>query len=143
MSQYLVEKGVTHVKFQGDMTVSKREASVRCFMSRDKERVMLLSLKCGGVGLNLTRANNVISLDLGWSQAVEAQAFDRVHRLGQSRAVRVDRLVIRDTVEDRILALQERKQTLADGSLGEGSAKKIGRTLTRDFQVVIFMLNVS
>ncbi|KAF9028186.1 hypothetical protein BDZ89DRAFT_1066328 [Hymenopellis radicata] len=132
VSQYLVEKGVTHVKFQGDMSVSKREASVRCFMSRDKERVMLLSLKCGGVGLNLTRANNVISLDLGWSQAVEAQAFDRVHRLGQSRAVRVDRLVIRDTVEDRILALQERKQSLADGSLGEGSAKKIGRLSVKE-----------
>ncbi len=79
-----------------------------------------------GVGLNLTRANNVISLDLGWSQAVEAQAFDRVHRLGQNRPVKVDRLVISDTVEDRILALQERKRNLADGSLGEGNGKKIG-----------------
>lgn len=79
-----------------------------------------------GVGLNLTRANNVISLDLGWSQAIEAQAFDRsvpleifyvltptpchrVHRLGQTRPVIVQRLVISETVEDRILAMQERK----------------------------------
>jgi len=97
-----------------------------------------------GVGLNLTRANNVISLDLGWSQAVESQAFDRVHRVGQMRKVHVQRVVIADTVEDRILKMQERKvlclfnafekifliryfqQTLADGSLGEGSGKKIG-----------------
>lgn len=62
-----------------------------------------------GVGLNLTRANNVISLDLGWSRAIEAQAFDRVHRLGQLRPVNVQRLVIADTVEDRVLAMQERK----------------------------------
>lgn len=62
-----------------------------------------------GVGLNLTRANNVISLDLGWSQAIEAQSFDRVHRLGQTRPVAVQRLVIADTVEDRVLTMQERK----------------------------------
>ena len=62
-----------------------------------------------GVGLNLVRANNVISLDLGWSQAIESQAFDRVHRLGQTRDVHVQRVVIADTVEDRILTMQERK----------------------------------
>lgn len=62
-----------------------------------------------GVGLNLTRANNVISLDLGWSFAVESQAFDRVHRVGQMRKVFVQRVVIADTVEDRILKMQERK----------------------------------
>jgi SNF2 family DNA or RNA helicase len=66
-----------------------------------------------GVGLNLTRANNVISLDLGWSQAVESQAFDRVHRVGQMRKVHVQRVVIADTVEDRILKMQERKVLLA------------------------------
>ena len=69
---------------------------------------MLLS----GVGLNLTRANNVISLDLGWSQAVESQAFDRVHRVGQMRKVHVQRVVIADTVEDRILKMHERKVIL-------------------------------
>lgn len=59
--------------------------------------------------MNLTRANNVISLDLGWSQAVESQAFDRCHRLGQMRTVNIQRLVIADTVEDRVLTMQERK----------------------------------
>ncbi|KAF8067663.1 SNF2 family N-terminal domain-containing protein [Lyophyllum atratum] len=132
VSDYLTEKGVIHVKYQGDMNRSKRDQAVRVFMSKDKARVMLMSLKCGGVGLNLTRANNVISLDLGWSQAIEAQSFDRVHRLGQTRPVVVQRLVISDTVEDRVLAMQERKQLLADGSLGEGSGKKIGRLSVRE-----------
>lgn len=112
------------------MNRNKRDQAVRLFMSREKARIMLMSMKCGGtfsflrpsskliahhsgndtgVGLNLTRANNVISLDLGWSMAVEAQAYDRVHRLGQMRNVAVQRVVIKDTVEDRILERQERK----------------------------------
>ncbi|RDB16047.1 putative ATP-dependent helicase C23E6.02 [Hypsizygus marmoreus] len=132
VSDYLAEKGVIHVKYQGDMNRAKRDQAVRVFMSKDKARVMLMSLKCGGVGLNLTRANNVISLDLGWSQAIEAQSFDRVHRLGQTRPVVVQRLVISDTVEDRVLAMQERKQQLADGSLGEGTGKKIGRLSVKE-----------
>ncbi|KAJ3900622.1 SNF2 family N-terminal domain-containing protein [Lentinula edodes] len=127
VSQYLTENHILHVKYQGDMNRNKRDAAVRSFMSKDKARVMLLSLKCGGVGLNLTRANNVISLDLGWSQAIEDQAFDRVHRLGQLLPVKVHRLVVDRTIEDRMLVMQERKQILADGSLGEGTAKKIRR----------------
>ncbi|KAJ3780230.1 SNF2 family N-terminal domain-containing protein, partial [Lentinula aff. detonsa] len=129
VSQYLQENNVHHVKYQGGMSRTERDVSVRLFMAKDKDkaRVMLMSLKCGGVGLNLTRANNVISLDLGWSQATEDQAFDRVHRLGQLLPVKVQRLVIENTVEDRMLRMQERKQILADGSLGEGSAKKIQR----------------
>jgi SNF2 family DNA or RNA helicase len=130
------------------MNRNKRDQAVQVFMSKDKARVMLMSLKCGGVGLNLTRANNVIALDLGWSPAIDQQAQvcsfvrllslalihsqDRVHRLGQTRDVIVKRLVIANTVEDRILALQERKQSLADGSLGEGGGKKIGRLSVRE-----------
>jgi SNF2 family DNA or RNA helicase len=132
ISDYLTENGIPHVKYQGDMTRTKRDQAVKVFMAKEKARVMLMSLKCGGVGLNLTRANNVISLDLGWSQAVESQAFDRVHRVGQRRKVYVQRVVIADTVEDRILKMQERKQTLADGSLGEGSGKKIGKLSVKE-----------
>ncbi|KDR76486.1 hypothetical protein GALMADRAFT_246858 [Galerina marginata CBS 339.88] len=132
ISDYLTEKGIPHVKYQGDMSRAKRDQAVQVFMSREKARVMLMSLKCGGVGLNLTRANNVISLDLGWSQAVESQAFDRVHRVGQVRNVLVQRVVIADTVEDRILKMQERKQLLADGSLGEGTGQKIGKLSVKE-----------
>ncbi|KAF9256614.1 hypothetical protein L218DRAFT_881400, partial [Marasmius fiardii PR-910] len=132
VSDYLEEYGIRHVKYQGDMNRMKREQAVRVFMSKDNAPIMLMSMKCGGVGLNLTRGNNVISLDLGWSQAVENQAFDRVHRLGQTKPVNIQRLVIENTVEDRILALQERKQNLADGSLGEGNAKKIGKLSVKE-----------
>ncbi|KAJ7148304.1 SNF2 family N-terminal domain-containing protein [Mycena filopes] len=132
VSDYLTEAGIDHVKYQGDMNTTKRETAIQVFMSKDKARLMLMSAKCGGVGLNLTRANNVISLDLGWSPAMDQQAFDRVHRLGQHRPVIVKRMVIANTVEDRILALQQRKQSLADGSLGEGAGKKIGRLSVRE-----------
>ncbi|KAL4073393.1 SNF2 family N-terminal domain-containing protein [Scleroderma citrinum] len=132
VSNYLVENSIGHVKYQGSMNREQRDKAVRVFMLSDKAPVMLMSLKCGGVGLNLTRANRVISLDLGWSEAIENQAFDRVHRLGQQRNVFVQRLVIENTVEDRILALQERKRNLADGSLGEGNGKKIGRLNVRE-----------
>jgi SNF2 family DNA or RNA helicase len=69
----------------------------------------------------------VISLDLSWSLQVEAQSYDRVHRLGQTKSVTIERLVIKDTVEDRILQLQDKKKALSDGSLGEGGGQKIGR----------------
>ncbi|KAL5514334.1 hypothetical protein ACEPAG_2422 [Sanghuangporus baumii] len=132
VSDYLTRKGIKHVKFQGDMSRERRDKAVRIFMKKNDATVMLMSLKCGGVGLNLTRANRVISLDLGWSEAVENQAFDRVHRLGQTRPVFVERLVISNTVEDRVLALQEKKRNLADGSLGEGNGQKIGRLSVRE-----------
>ncbi|KAI5120898.1 hypothetical protein M0805_002998 [Coniferiporia weirii] len=132
VSNYLTSKSIGHVRFQGDMSREKRDKAVRTFMKKSGARVLLMSLKCGGVGLNLTRANRVISLDLGWSEAVESQAFDRVHRLGQTRPVVVERLVINNTVEDRVLAMQEKKKNLADGSLGEGNGRKIGRLTVRE-----------
>ncbi|KAI0313327.1 SNF2 family N-terminal domain-containing protein [Amylostereum chailletii] len=132
VSDYLSEKNFVHVKYQGNMVRAHRDKAVQVFMSRDKAKIMLMSLKCGGVGLNLTRANRMICLDLAWSEAVENQAWSRVHRLGQAREVVVERFVIADTVEDRILALQERKRLLAEGSLGEGDGKKLGRLTVRD-----------
>lgn len=86
-----------------------------------------MSIRSGGVGLNLTRANRWISLDLAWSNAVEEQAFARIHRIGQHKEVQVDRLTIDKTVEQRIQELQEHKQQLADASLGEGTGAKVGR----------------
>ncbi|KAJ7038866.1 SNF2 family N-terminal domain-containing protein [Mycena alexandri] len=135
---YLQKAEITYQRYQGNMSRRQREYSVRQFMKEDgTEPVMLLSLLCGGAGLNLTRANHLICLDLGWSPAVENQAFDRIHRLGQTRPVFIHRVVIADTVEDRILALQERKQNLADGSLGEGKGKSF-RALSHKELAVLF-----
>jgi SNF2 family DNA or RNA helicase len=89
---------------------------------------MLLSLKAGGVGLNLTAADHVFMVDPWWNPATEDQATDRAHRIGQDRPVMVYRLVATDTVEERILALQERKRTLAAAALGGADA---GAPLTK------------
>jgi SNF2 family DNA or RNA helicase len=90
---------------------------------------MLLSLKAGGVGLNLTAADCVFVLDPWWNPAAEDQAADRAHRIGQDRPVMVYRLVAGDTVEERILALQERKRDLAEAALrgGTGSSTALSR----------------
>ena len=87
---------------------SKRTAIVPCF---------LISLKAGGVGLNLTAADYVFLLDPWWNPAVEAQAIDRAHRIGQTRHVFAYRLIARDTVEEKITELQSSKKQLADALL--------------------------
>lgn len=101
-----------------DGSTADRGAVVDQFQSKDGPPVMLLSLKAGGVGLNLTAADHVFLLDPWWNPAVEEQAADRVHRIGQDKPVFVYRLVSEDTVETRILELQERKRALADAALG-------------------------
>ena len=80
---------------------------------------MLLSTDAGGLGLNLTAADYVFILDPWWNPAVESQAIDRTYRIGQTRPVIVYRLVANNTVEARILALQEKKRGIADAALGE------------------------
>jgi SNF2 family DNA or RNA helicase len=84
--------------------------------------VLLLSLKAGGVGLNLTRATHVVHYDRWWNPAVEDQATDRAYRIGQERAVQVHRLVSAGTVEDRIAALLAQKRELAEAVVGAGEA---------------------
>ncbi|GAA5916809.1 hypothetical protein JCM8208_004781 [Rhodotorula glutinis] len=132
LDTYLGTQGVRTLRYQGDMTISDRDETLRTFRKSKKRKVLLLSLKCGGVGLTLTRANRVISLDLAWSSAVESQAFDRVHRIGQGREVYVNRLTIANSVEQRILDMQKRKQGLADASMGEGAAVKMGKLTVAD-----------
>ena len=80
--------------------------------------MLLVSLRAGGTGLNLTQADHVFLLDPWWNPAVEDQAADRAHRIGQERPVMVYRLVAADTVEEGILSLQERKRALTDATLG-------------------------
>ena len=84
--------------------------------------VFLLSLKAAGTGLNLTRADHVIHVDRWWNPAVEDQATDRAHRIGQTQTVQVHRLVTQGTVEERVAELLQRKRVLADAVLGSGEA---------------------
>jgi superfamily II DNA or RNA helicase len=98
-----------------------RASVVDAFQKEAGPPVMLVSLKAGGTGLNLTAADHVFLLDPWWNPAVEDQAADRAHRIGQERPVMVYRLVAKETVEERILALQERKRAMADVALGDAS----------------------
>jgi SNF2 family DNA or RNA helicase len=118
-----------------DGSTKDRAAVVKTFQSDDGPPVMLLSLKAGGTGLNLTAADHVFLLDPWWNPAAEDQAADRAHRIGQQRSVLVHRLIARDTVEERILELQARKRALADVALDEAAT---AAALTRDDLLALF-----
>lgn len=111
-----------------DGSTRDRAAVVREFQDESGPPVLIVSLKAGGTGINLTAADHVFLLDPWWNPAVEEQAADRAHRMGQERPVMVYRLVAKDTVEEGILALQEKKRRIADVALGEaGQAGGITR----------------
>ena len=108
----LDERGITYEYLDGKTT--DRQARVQRFQEDESCRLFLVSLKAGGQGLNLTAADYIYILDPWWNPAVEAQAVDRAHRIGQTRRVFAYRLIARDTVEEKILALQDRKRELAE-----------------------------
>jgi SNF2 family DNA or RNA helicase len=111
-----------------DGSTRDRAAVVREFQDDAGPPVLIVSLKAGGTGINLTAADHVFLLDPWWNPAVEEQAADRAHRFGQERPVMVYRMVTKDTVEERILVLQESKRRIADVALGEaGQAGGITR----------------
>ena len=96
-----------------------RQELVKEFNSDATLPVFLISLKAGGVGLNLTSADNVIIFDPWWNPSVETQAIDRTHRIGQLNSVNVYKLITKGTIEEKIMALQEKKQFLFDSLVGE------------------------
>lgn len=105
-----------------DGATRDRGAVVEGFQATDGPPVLLSSLKAGGTGLNLTAADHVFLLDPWWNPAAEDQAADRAHRIGQTRPVTVYRLVAKDTIEEGILSLQQKKRGLSDVALSEGGA---------------------
>ena len=105
-----------------DGSTRNREQIVETFQSLPEKKVMLISLKAGGTGLTLTAADHVYITDPWWNPAVENQAADRAHRIGQQRAVMIYKLIVRNSIEENILKLQERKSLIADGLLKDGSA---------------------
>jgi superfamily II DNA or RNA helicase len=123
----LREAGVAFTRLDGS-TRDRGEVVAR-FQAPDGPPVMLISLRAGGSGLNLTAADHVFLMDPWWNPAVEAQAADRAHRIGQDRPVFIYRLVALATVEERILALQDQKRALFEAAVGDGGA---AAGLTRD-----------
>ena len=126
ISPQLTKHGFEHLRFDGTMSQKVRAQVIRSFNAENSSdpnapRVLLLSLRAGGVGLNLTAANYCYMMDPWWSFAVEAQAIDRVHRMGQTQKVEVVRFITKESIEERMLRVQERKMAVA-GSLGVGQS---------------------
>ena len=116
----LDQEGVTYEYLDGK--TRDRQARVERFQNCAECKLFLVSLKAGGLGLNLTAAEYVFLLDPWWNPAVEAQAVDRAHRIGQMRAVFAYRLIARDTVEEKVLDLQKTKRDLASAIIGQDNA---------------------
>ena len=124
----LIERGIAHQYLDGGTPASAREKRVAAFQAGEGD-LFLISLRAGGTGLNLTAADYVIHLDPWWNLAVEGQPSDRAHRIGQQRPVTVYRLIVRDSIEEKILELHRAKRDLASFLL-EGS--EISARLTDD-----------
>ncbi|MEO8710808.1 MAG: DEAD/DEAH box helicase [Parafilimonas sp.] len=107
------ELGISYAYFDGSTSPADREKAITLFQTDENCRVFLISLKAGGVGLNLTAADYVYIVDPWWNPAVEQQAIDRTHRIGQTKNIFAYRMICKDTVEDKIITLQERKRALA------------------------------
>jgi len=113
IKQKLIENNIEFEYFDGSTPPSERESAIQNFQTNENCRVFLISLKAGGVGLNLTAADYVYIVDPWWNPAVEQQAIDRTHRIGQTKNIFAYRMICKDTIEDKILQLQERKRILA------------------------------
>lgn len=118
----LEEFGIKYQYFDGGTSVKDREKAIQQFQQDDECRVFLISLKAGGVGLNLTAADYVYIVDPWWNPAIEQQAIDRTHRIGQTKNIFAYRMICKDTVEDKILKLQERKRALANELIAEDTS---------------------
>jgi non-specific serine/threonine protein kinase len=132
----LTKLGIDYEYFDGGSTIQEREKAIERFQNDPKCRVFLISLKAGGVGLNLTAADYVYIVDPWWNPAVEQQAIDRTHRIGQTKNIFAYRMICNDTVEDKILKLQDRKRSLAKELISdeEGFVK----SLTKDDIAYLF-----
>jgi len=126
----LTELGVKFEYFDGSTSAPDREKAIQSFQNDESIRVFLISLKAGGVGLNLTAADYVYIVDPWWNPAVEQQAIDRTHRIGQTKNIFAYRMICKDTIEDKILQLQEKKRLLAKELIADDAT--FVKSLTRE-----------
>ncbi|VUC30344.1 unnamed protein product [Clonostachys rosea] len=137
----LVEVGMKHegfakkpVRYDGGMSANERNNAAHEFRTKEDVKVILVSLKAGNAGLNLADASRVIILDPFWNPYIEMQAVDRAYRIGQQREVKVYRILTQETVEDRIMELQERKKQMVEAALDEAAGKSISRLSTSELK---------
>ncbi|CAI9765628.1 unnamed protein product [Fraxinus pennsylvanica] len=128
-----------YMRLDGTMSVGARDNAVKDFNTNPEVTVMIMSLKATSLGLNMVAACHVLLLDLWWNPTTEDQAIDRAHRIGQTRPVSVLRLTVKDTVEDRILALQQKKRVMVSSAFGEDETGSRQTRLTVDDLKYLFM----
>lgn len=133
LEEPLKEAGFKVIRLDGSMNAKKRSQVIKEFgvPAPEGPTIMLASLKASNAGINLTAASTVYLLEPWWNPAVEEQAMDRVHRIGQTRDVKVVRMIARDTIDERILQLQEKKRMLAKKAFGR-RGQKDQREISRD-----------
>ncbi|KAB5566446.1 SNF2 family N-terminal domain-containing protein [Coniochaeta sp. 2T2.1] len=134
---FRAQLGFKFVRYDGGMKNDAREAALHSLRSDTHTRILLCSLKCGSLGLNLTAATRVVILEPFWNPFVEEQAIDRVHRLTQTVDVVVYKLTVADTVEERILELQNKKRLLAEATIEGGMRKKDKNALKLGLQEIL------
>ncbi len=133
----LKQQGLACLRLDGSTPVPQRKKLVQSFQNATEPTVFLISLKAGGRGLNLTRATYVYHMDPWWNPAVENQASDRAHRIGQTQQVTITRLIMRHTIEEKMMALKARKLELYKALLEDGTGSG-GAGLTReDFEFLL------
>ena len=118
--EMLKEEEIKTYYIYGQTKASDRLKMCEEFNTKDDTKVFLISLKAGGTGLNLIGADIIIHLDPWWNVAAENQASDRAHRIGQTRTVNVIKMICKDTIEEKVIKLQEAKKDLMDKFIGEG-----------------------
>ena len=131
IQEKFTEQGISFYTITGDTPKEKRLKMVKAF-NENETQVFLISLKAGGVGLNLTGADVVIHYDPWWNLAVQNQATDRAHRIGQRQKVTVYRLIAKGTVEEKIQKLQETKKDLAEQII-QGDPNRLGSMSREEF----------
>ncbi|TYI36131.1 hypothetical protein E1A91_A03G112700v1 [Gossypium mustelinum] len=129
----LHKSSIKCVQLVGSMSLAARDAAIKSFTEDPDCKIFLMSLKAGGVALNLTVASHVFLMDPWWNPAVERQAQDRIHRIGQCKPIRIVRFVIENTIEERILKLQEKKELVFEGTVG-GSTEALGKLTEADMR---------
>jgi len=120
----LNKENIKFTRLDGSMTQVQRTNALHIFAHNPETNLILLSLKAGGLGLTLTCANVVFVIDPWWCPAAEQQAIDRVHRLGQTKDVVVKRFIIKGTVEERIIKLQEKKKAFSERNISYDKQRK-------------------
>uniref|UniRef100_A0A8B9PZ08 Helicase like transcription factor n=1 Tax=Apteryx owenii TaxID=8824 RepID=A0A8B9PZ08_APTOW len=137
----LKKSGFAFTRLDGSMAQKKRVEAIQCFQSSQagSPTIMLLSLKAGGVGLNLTAASRVFLMDPAWNPAAEDQCFDRCHRLGQKYNVIITKFIVKDSVEENMLKIQNKKRELAAGAFAtkKPSASEIKQTKINEIKALI------